>query len=587
MKNALMRAICAALDGLEVGFCAFDNEDRTLAWNNSFLDLFPEHKGHVHQGEHYRDNLQRFYTGRLGPDELPRIDSYIAEGLERHRTQRRPYEFEHRGYRVRVSSVEIGPFGRLRVWRKVAEVAAQHPPQRAQSFSYEGGANVVLERMTDGVLVVDPGDRMLWANPAFLSLYGLDSVTEARGSSFERIYRAAWAGETYDRRFQKSLATLTENQRFSGAPYELALPGNRWVRVVEQRGDALDGRGCFVHVDITTMKRQQHALREAEAQARESEARYRLLAEYSSDVTVALSDRKFVYVSPAITKLLGWAPDALVGKDILDFCHPDDVCSVVAAMRRLTASPEADYRARALHANGGYVWMEARASLSPQPVNAPSAPMLVINARSIAARKNIEDDLENVRRKLEELAISDGLTSLANRRKFDESLDMECRRAQRDGSSTCLLLLDLDNFKSLNDTCGHPAGDEVLRTVAAVLGSFAQRAGDLAARIGGEEFALLLPNTDLEQAEAIAEKLRAAVALLEPPVNYPGLLSISVGVCSTDHSRLHGSPVQLLSLADEALYAAKRGGKNQVQVLRDQGSRGLASLVSGNSRLHH
>ena len=586
MKNALLSAICAALDGLEVAFCAFDNDDCALAWNATFLDFFPEHKGHVHAGEHYAHNLRRFYATRLGPDEQPQIDRYIAEGIERHRTQRRPYEFQHRGLRVRVSSVEMGAFGRLRVWRRVPAVAAHSEP-RPYATAPERNTTVVLERVADGVLLVDSGDRMLWANQSFLALYGLESVNDAQGSSFESIYRGAWAADAQDRRFLKSLTTLIENQRFTGAPYELALPGDRWVRVVEQRGDEIDGRGCFMHVDITTLKRQQQALREAEAQARESEARYRLLAEYSSDVTVALSEGKFVYVSPAVTKLLGWQPEELLGLAILDLCHQDDVVTVVEALRRLNGSAEMDYRARVRHANGSHVWMEARARRSPQPKGSVSAPMLVINARSIAARKTMEDELEIIRHKLEELAVTDSLTGLANRRKFDESLDIECRRAQRDGSSACLLLIDLDNFKQLNDSCGHSAGDAVLRSVGAVLNSFAQRAGDLAARYGGEEFALLLPNTDLAQAEGIAERLRAAVALLDPPANFPGCLSVSVGLCSTDNPRLRGSPEQLVNLSDEALYAAKRGGKNQVQVLHGHGARRVASLAGTPSGLHH
>jgi diguanylate cyclase (GGDEF)-like protein/PAS domain S-box-containing protein len=464
--------------------------------------------------------------------------------------------------------------------------------------------HALIERMADGVLMVDAGNRMLWANAAFLSLYGVASADDAAGSTFERIYRAAWSGESYDRRFQKSLSALVENlhsgvvqpaQALAGsseqaAPSspacELALPGNRWVSMTEQHGGAADGHRCFVHTDITALKRQQQALREAQAQARESEARYRLLAEYSSDVTMALSDRKLAYVSPAVTRLLGWSPEALQGKDMLDFCHPDDVSGVLDTMRRLCASTEADCRARLLHVNGTFVWCEARVCLSPQPVNAAAAPTPVITVRSVAARKYIEDDLQNARRRLEELSVSDSLTGLANRRKFDESLDIECRRAQRDGSSVCLMLIDMDNFHLLNDSCGQPVGDGVLCNVAAVLASFAQRAGDLAARCSGDEFALLLPNTDLEQAETIAEKLRAAVALLDPPINSPGFMSISVGLCSSDHSRLSGSPGQLLNLADEALSAAKRNGKNQVHVLRDPGHR-QPGIMAGASRMHH
>lgn len=120
MKDALQIAIGTALDGVDVGFCAFDNQNRTISWNATFLSLFPEHDGYVHIGEPYADNLKRFYSLRLDSEQIKDIDRYIAEGIQRHQTQRRPYEFNHRNFRLRVSSFEIGKFGRLRVWRKVA-----------------------------------------------------------------------------------------------------------------------------------------------------------------------------------------------------------------------------------------------------------------------------------------------------------------------------------------------------------------------------------------------------------------------------------------------------------------------------------
>ncbi|URI07690.1 PAS-domain containing protein [Aquincola tertiaricarbonis] len=120
MKDALLVAIGAALDGVDVGFCAFDHQNRTIGWNATFLSMFPEHEGHVHVGAPYAENLRRFYSLGLQGDQVADIDRYIAEGILRHQTQRRPYEFDHRDFRVRVSSFEIGTFGRLRVWCKVA-----------------------------------------------------------------------------------------------------------------------------------------------------------------------------------------------------------------------------------------------------------------------------------------------------------------------------------------------------------------------------------------------------------------------------------------------------------------------------------
>jgi diguanylate cyclase (GGDEF)-like protein/PAS domain S-box-containing protein len=568
MLMTLLRAMGAALDGIQIGFCAFDADDRTLVWNSTFLELFPEHAERVHAGEPYAENLRRYYASRLVGDERALIERYVASGVERHRAQRRPFEFEHRGQRLRVSSLEMGSFGRVRLWRKLGDVAGPPAPAPRPPPSFDHTASALLERIADGVLVVDAADRTLWANQAFLALYGLPSVEAAAGQRFEDLYRRAWDADARSNALRRSLETLRENQRFSGAPYELQLPDDRWVRVVEQRGDAVDGRGCFMHADITALKRQQQALIDAETRARDSEARYRLLAEYSSDVTVAVADGAIVYVSPAAFEMLGWQPGQIVGRTLAEFCHPDDLASVNEALRRLDGEPQADYRARVRHADGSHVWVESRARLSPVGLEpSPASRLLVLNVRCIAARKKVEDELERALVRLEEQAVTDALTGLANRRRFDEALAVEWRRAQRDVAPLSLLMVDIDHFKTLNDTHGHPAGDAVLARLGSVLASFGQRAGDLVARYGGEEFTLLLPNTALEHALVIAEKLRRSVARQQwGDIGLPAdtAIRVSVGVCCADAGLLAGEGDALVRCADEALYAAKRAGRNRV-----------------------
>lgn len=552
MKDALLHAVGAALDGLEIGLCAFDQADRTLAWNATFLALFPEHDGHVHVGEPYAANLRRFYQGRLGPQELPRMERYIAEGIARHRSQRRPFEFDHHHDRIRVSSFEIGRFGRVRVWRKVAALPtrAERPGSSTRALA-ELNATAVLERLADGVVIVDVADRVMWANRAFLDLYGMREMQAALGLPFETLYRNAWQGQETSVGFAASILTLMDNQRFSGAPFELELPGDRFVRVIEQRGE-VDGRGYFQHVDITHLKRQQTALAEAEA-------RYRLLAEHSSDIILTIEDGVVSYVSPAVTEQLGWAADEVVGRAMSQFRHPDDTPRVAAAFLSLRRHPEADYRARVRHRSGAYLWMEARVRALPGAGGGERR--YIVNARGISARKAVEDELERAKQRLQALAATDALTGLANRRKLDEVLALEFRRAQREGQPLALLVLDIDHFKALNDTHGHQAGDAVLRALGGVLAAFPQRAGDLAARLGGEEFVLLLQGTDEGQGAVLAERVRQAVA---GAACAHGPVTVSIGVAATGHSDA-GSAEALLALADRALYAAKRGGRNRVE----------------------
>ncbi|MEY4563241.1 MAG: hypothetical protein RLZZ618_2518 [Pseudomonadota bacterium] len=174
--------------------------------------------------------------------------------------------------------------------------------------------------------------------------------------------------------------------------------------------------------------------------------------------------------------------------------------------------------------------------------------------------------LEAANAELARLSVTDALTLVHNRRHFDEVLEREHKHSARTAKPLALLLADIDFFKKINDQCGHLAGDECLRLVAAVLTRTIGRSTDLVARYGGEEFALVLPDTGTEQALAVAERMRLAVAGIE--FEYRGMrvpLSISVGVTSkvTDpHERV----ASFIAEADGALYAAKAAGRNQVKL---------------------
>ncbi|WP_176443092.1 MULTISPECIES: diguanylate cyclase [unclassified Marinobacter] len=181
------------------------------------------------------------------------------------------------------------------------------------------------------------------------------------------------------------------------------------------------------------------------------------------------------------------------------------------------------------------------------------------------------DELERANEQLKAISLTDGLTHVANRRRFDEKLNDEWRRAQRHGHPLSLLMLDIDHFKRVNDELGHLVGDDCLTAVAALCVAEVQRSGDLLARYGGEEFSILLPATPEEGAVRVAEKVRQAVA--RSPVYSgervaPVSLTISVGVASL----VPGpgvEPQELIRQADEALYAAKESGRNRVMVARD------------------
>jgi diguanylate cyclase (GGDEF)-like protein len=171
--------------------------------------------------------------------------------------------------------------------------------------------------------------------------------------------------------------------------------------------------------------------------------------------------------------------------------------------------------------------------------------------------------LENVKlyAEIERMAVTDGLTGLHNHRHFQEKLTEEFGRLGRFSAPLSLLLVDIDFFKKVNDTCGHPAGDEILRRVAGMLKETV-RSVDIAARYGGEEFAAILPGTDYEGARKIAERLRASV--MEKTFPFEGrdlkvTVSIGAATCPSDAV----TKEDLIEKADRALYHAKRNGRNR------------------------
>ena len=171
--------------------------------------------------------------------------------------------------------------------------------------------------------------------------------------------------------------------------------------------------------------------------------------------------------------------------------------------------------------------------------------------------------LVRVVRRTQRRAQSDPLTGLANRHRFDEALALELRSAQRSGQPLSLLLLDVDHFKGLNDSQGHPTGDKVLRTLSGVLRDRARRPRDLVARLGGDEFAILLPETSSQAAAAIATTVHVDLANLAAQNNAASpAFTISVGI----HTTRHGEPTtttEVFERADAALYQAKQGGRNR------------------------
>lgn len=326
---------------------------------------------------------------------------------------------------------------------------------------------------------------------------------------------------------------------------------------------------------IATQLHENHLERvRTEVALRESEARFRLIAENASDV-VSLHDvdGRVLYISPSVERVLGFLPEEMPRMAAMATVHPADVDRLQRHFTQLLhGEPVGPIQVRMLHKTGRHIWVEMmwRAVVD----EAGQVVQLQVSSRDITDSKQYERKLEEAQRKLRqqqamledanlklsELASVDALTQLRNRRAFEERMEDELRRWRRTGAEFSLVLLDIDHFKAYNDTFGHPRGDEVLRNIGRILRR-SLRGSDFPARYGGEEFAVILPNTSRDGASHVAEMLRRdieAAAWEDRPITASvGVATVSDEVSSAD---------LLVSHADQALYRSKQDGRNRVTV---------------------
>jgi diguanylate cyclase (GGDEF)-like protein/PAS domain S-box-containing protein len=300
------------------------------------------------------------------------------------------------------------------------------------------------------------------------------------------------------------------------------------------------------------------------AALRESESRFRNAFD-DSGIGMALvgPDGRWSKVNATLCRIVGYAEDELLARDLRAIAHPDDRDTDSEQIARLWAGDISTYEVekRFLHQDGSSVWILLTASTVKDASGKPL--YLMAQLQDFTARKVAEDALKN-------LAVRDELTGLFNRREMDRLLKEEMTRAQRHLRPLSLLMVDIDWFKRVNDTHGHQVGDKAIRQVACVV-SESVRALDRAARYGGEELAVILPETSAAEAAIVAERIRSRVAefafstALDPNGGTILALTVSVGV-STVVASGHGSVERLIGEADSALYAAKQRGRNRTVV---------------------
>lgn len=333
---------------------------------------------------------------------------------------------------------------------------------------------------------------------------------------------------------------------------------------------------CMSEVSVTCIENTAH--KRTTLQLDEIQRHYLLLAEHTTDlITKYTQDGICTYASPTSEKVLGYHPEELIGKPVFHFFHPDDLKSKRRFFTKLLDKPKDSVCYRVRRKDDSYIWLETTSKAIIDNESGETIEVVAVS-RDITERKESEE-------RLLYLANYDSLTGLPNRALFRDRLRRSVARAQRNESKVALFFIDLDRFKTINDSLGHHAGDQLLRSVSRRLKQYARK-GDTIARLGGDEFTIILEGIkDPEDASIVADKI---LELMTPSFKLDGhqvVVSPSIGITlfpdDADNMR------SLLKNADTAMYRAKDKGGNCFQFYTaDMNAKAYEYLVLENDLRH-
>jgi diguanylate cyclase (GGDEF)-like protein/PAS domain S-box-containing protein len=407
------------------------------------------------------------------------------------------------------------------------------------------------------VIAVQGTEDEIWIRPAGTDPLMVDKVAEAQRLISELIV----AGNRLEkfRPDDPGYATALQDLRITGA--QVTSVSNDLVGVLTERAESsfrrlvsmAIGVGILGAIAAVTM-----GLLIRRAAAR-SVSQFRTLVHHASDlITVVDASGTIVYQSPSIQRLVGQGPDDLAGSNYLDLLVEEDAPHVRSLFADVVAAPQttftAEYRVR--HADGSSRHVE---SIVSNMIDDPTVKGLVLNTRDVTDRRSLQEELAHQ-------AFHDSLTDLSNRAVFRDRIEHALARGERNEGRLAVLLLDLDGFKTVNDSLGHDAGDQLLIAVAKRL-QFQGRSSDTVARIGGDEFGILLEDdADESRARALADRALAAFAVPFEVRGREVFIRASIGISLSVPG--HSETDELIRNADTAMYAAKAAGKGRYEFFR-------------------
>jgi diguanylate cyclase (GGDEF)-like protein/PAS domain S-box-containing protein len=433
-----------------------------------------------------------------------------------------------------------------RVW-SFSDITEQKEAERALRESVER-YRLLFERNLAGVYRNTLDGRILDCNDACARILGFGSREELLEHKAEEVYFESEERETYLRELI-SRGSITNVEiclmKKDGSPV--------WVLESATLLEGPDGQMESVEgtlIDISEIKR-------AEALLQESEERYRLMTQYSTDMIARLTpDWIFLFVSPAASSVLGYEAERLIGLPVEELIHPEDRAMFSRFQKALAEQDDVatvGYRLR--QDDGDYVWLESTC----RPIFSPDSREVV---EIISVSRDISERKE-AQARIEYQAYHDPLTGLPNRMLFLDRLSISLAHARRTGQPLAVMFFDLDNFKFINDTLGHSVGDALLQGVARRLRRIV-RGEDTVSRMGGDEFTLISEVASTDDAARIAEKILESVARPFEVDGHELFVTTSVGIAIYPQDGENEDT--LLKSADGAMYRAKALGRNNYQL---------------------
>jgi len=427
----------------------------------------------------------------------------------------------------------------------------QHQAEAAQTLTNR--LRVALDHMQSYIYIKDRQRRYVYANKPTLELFNC-SEAELLGSEDSRFFPPDVVSNLHaidTRVFEQGVDTAQEvvSQDSSGVKrvyWEVKTP------IYDETDKTKVWGLCGISTDITELKQREAALQE-------SAKRFHSTFD-SAPIGMALVgiDGRFLQANDALCRILGYTQVELQQKTFQEITHPDDLQTDYSMLEELHTGRRESYQIekRYIHKDGHDIWVLLSRSTVRDSNN--KILYLIAQIQDVTERKNLMD-------KLSLQANQDYLTNLYNRRFFMEQAEVELARAKRYRKPLSLLMLDIDHFKNINDTYGHKSGDIVLQKLSSLLME-KLRTVDVIGRIGGEEFAILLPESNLDNAAEVAERLREDVAKTEVEMDGGAVVhfTVSIGIVVLNDRDINLDA--MFNLADQALYKAKNGGRNQVCV---------------------